>query len=128
MKGPEPYELPTVSFIGGATQELIFHALFLGNNKPFDLAGCTASFSVEDHLDRDGEPILSKSMTIEKGDAEDGAAVDNLLKVTLTAAETVSWEGKYIYQVSVKDADGGVDIPSQGILFVHKNIHEGFIG
>lgn len=127
MRAPEPYELPTISFVGGSTQELQFHALFLNNKRPFDLTGYTANFSVEDHLDRDGEPLLSKAMTIEKGDEEEGIVIDNLLKVTLTAAETASWDGKYIYQVSVKDADGGVDIPSQGILYVYKNIHEGFI-
>lgn len=128
MRAPEPYELPTISFIGGATKKLLFHALFFTNKKPFDLTECTASFSVEDHLDRDGDPILSKSMTIGKGDVEEGVVVDNLLSVTLEASETADWEGKYIYQVSIKDADGGVDIPSQGILYVYKNIHEGFIG
>ena len=128
MGALEPYGLPTISFVGGATQELLFHALFFANRMPIDLSGGTAEFSVEDHLYKDGEPILTKAMTIEKGDANDGVVMNNLLRVILDAEDTVDWEGKYIYQISVKDGKGGVDIPSQGVLYVYKNIHEGFIG
>lgn len=80
---------------------------------------------MEDHLNRDGDPILSKEMRIEKGTDED---TENLLLVTLEPEETESWEGKYIYQVTVRDGAGNVDVPSQGVLYVYKNIDEGFIG
>ncbi len=83
---------------------------------------------MEDHLSKDGNPILSKEMRVESGADEGAEGVENLLLVTLTPEETFDWEGKYIYQVSVRDAGGNVDVPSQGVLYVYKNIDEGFIG
>ena len=31
-----PYSLPTIDFVGGSTQELVFHTFFSQNKKPFD--------------------------------------------------------------------------------------------
>ena len=41
-----PYSLPTIDFVGGSTQELVFHTFFSQNKKPFDLSSCTASFAL----------------------------------------------------------------------------------
>lgn len=113
-----PYTLPTVDFVGGETQDFEFSAYFHTGHRPFPVDGCTASFSVVSFVNKMGTPILTKSMTI-RG--------DNILAVTLQPADTVNLYGKYIYQISIRDANGTVEIPNQGILFISNNIHKKFI-
>lgn len=114
----DPYTLPTVDFVGGSTQDFAFNAFFFSNRKPFDMTQCTATFSVISYVNKDSSPLISKEMTVDNG--ADGVA--NVLKVTLDAADTVDLAGKYIYQVTVRDNGGGVDIPNQGILRIANNI------
>lgn len=118
------YALPTVEFVGGSTQEFAFHALFHRDGKPLSLETCTAKFSVLDHMNKGGQPILSKSMTI--GLSADGS-VKNTLSVTLEPLETVGLCGKYIYQITITDIDGSTDIPKQGILRIADNIDKNII-
>ena len=35
--------------------------------------------------------------------------------------------GKYIYQITIKDISGDVEVPKQGIFLVVNNINKGFI-
>ena len=60
------------------------------------------------------------------GDDSSGAH-DNVLRVTLTPSETVDLFGKYIYQISIRDIGGDVEIPKQGVLYITNNINKGFI-
>ena len=71
-----------------------------------------------------GSPIVSKVMTISENPALES---NNQLLVHLDTNETVELSGKYIYQVTIKDAEGNVEIPKQGILLITKNIDKGFI-
>lgn len=48
------------------------------------------------------------------------------LFVSITPEDTVDLWGKYIYQISIKDANGVVEIPNQGILYITNNIHKDF--
>lgn len=47
--------------------------------------------------------------------------------VTLSPIETVDLSGKYIYQIIIRDIDGDVEIPKQGILYITNNINKNFI-
>lgn len=119
-----PYTLPTIDFVGGETQDLLFNVYFYKNNKPFSLSGCTSNFSVVSFTNKTGVPILSKQMTSIFNDA---GTSDNVLTVTLQPSETVDLCGKYIYQIIIKDINGDAEIPKQGILYITNNINKSFI-
>lgn len=119
-----PYTLPTIDFVGGETQDLAFNVYFYKDKKPFSLTGCTCNFSIVSFTNKMGTPILSKEM---KGIYNDEVTADNVLTVTLTPTETVELFGKYIYQIIIRDIEGDVEIPKQGILYVTNNINKNFI-
>lgn len=120
-----PYTLPTIDFVGGETQDLAFHAYFYKNKLPFSFSRCTASFAVVSFTNKTGAPIFTKPMDVV---FDDNVLVENVLSVTLDPSDTVDLSGKYIYQISIKDIDGDVEIPKQGILFITNNINKSFIG
>ena len=53
--------------------------------------------------------------------------INNVLAVTLAPTETVDLAGKYIYEIQMRDIDGDVEIPKQGILYITNNINKAFI-
>lgn len=115
---PNPYTLPTIEFVGGSTQDLMFHAYFQANKRAFDLDGCSAEFAVIDYTNQDGGDLFTKPMEI----LDVGGQVKNTLKVTLDSEDTVDWSGKYVYQITIIDnASGDVEIPKQGIMLVYRN-------
>lgn len=120
-----PYTLPTIDFVGGETQDLAFHTYFHEGNKPFALSGCDANFAIVSYMNKTGAPIVSKPMTAIMN--SEGTA-DNVLTVTLLPSETVNLFGKYVYQITIKDISGNVEIPKQGILMITNNINKNFIG
>lgn len=119
-----PYTLPTIDFVGGETQDLAFNVYFYKNKQPFSLTGCTCNFSIVSFRNKKGTPILSKQMTPIFNN--DGTS-DNVLTVTLQPGETVDLDGKYIYQIIIKDINGDAEIPKQGILYITNNINKAFV-
>lgn len=124
MDIPNPYTLPTIDFVGGESQELLFNTYFYKNRKPFNMTGCTSNFSIVDFTNKKGTPILTKSMNILEN--ADNTAF-NVLSVDLTPTETYKLCGKFIYQITIKDVNGNVEIPKQGLLYITNNINKGFI-
>ena len=118
-----PYTLPEIQFVGGTTQDLQFHVYFHENKRPQDVSGCTCRFSIVSYANRTGTPLVKKTMTTTSESTE----VNNTLYVTLDPQDTVNMHGKYIYQISIEDPDGAVEIPNQGILFITNNIDKSFI-
>ena len=51
----------------------------------------------------------------------------NVLYVELKPSDTLDLFGKYIYQITIKDADNNADIPQQGIIYIHNNINKSFL-
>lgn len=119
-----PYTLPTIDFVGGETQELLFHVYFYQNKRPFSMTGCTSNFSIVDFMNKKGAPILTKKMDVLEN--SDGSAL-NILSVELEPLETYELSGKYIYQISIKDVNGNVEIPKQGLIYITNNINKSFI-
>lgn len=123
-----PYTLPPIEFVGGSAQDLRFHVYFHMIQNPFDLSRCTANFAIVGFTNKRGSTILSKAMTVAKtGISVDGGLVYNMLDVSLTSADTVALEGKYIYQISIKENTGRIEVPSQGVLYITNNINKRYI-
>lgn len=120
----EPYTLPTIDFVGGETQDLAFHVYFYKDKKEFSLTGCTCNFSIVSFTNKTGAPILSKPM---EGIYNDAGTSNNVLTVKLLPTDTVDLFGKYIYQIIIKDIDGDVEVPKQGILYITNNINKDFV-
>lgn len=126
MNIPNPYTLPAIDFVGGSTQDLVFHCYFYANKKPQDLSSCTANFSLINFVNKNGLPLVSKQMEIGATPDIDGE-VNNTLSVTLESKDTVDLPaGKYIYQISIRDISGDMEIPNQGIIHIINNINKPF--
>ena len=120
----EIYTLPELAFVGGSSEELVFHAYRNGTEpKPFGLTGCTANFSIAYYADKSGAPLASKEMTIKMDSAN---VYENIMTILLEPEDTIDLFGKYVYQITVKDPDDNADI-RQGILMIHKNVDKAFL-
>lgn len=124
---PDPYTLPAIDFVGGSTQDFVFHCYFFANKRPHELSSCTANFSIINFVNKNGEPLVSKQMEVGADPIVDGE-INNVLRVELTPSDTVNLPaGKYIYQITIRDASGSVDIPNQGIIHIINNINKAFV-
>lgn len=119
-----PYTLPTIEFVGGETQDLIFNTYSYQHKRPFNMIGCTANFSIVCFTNKKGTPILTKAMDILENAY---GSVFNILSVKLTPLETYELSGKFIYQITIRDVNGNVEIPKQGLIYITNNINKGFI-
>lgn len=127
MNIPNPYTLPPMDFVGGSTQDLVFHCYHYQSKKAQDLSSCTANFSIINFVNKKGAPLLSKPMSVGSDPVTDGD-IHNVLRVKLTPSDTVNLPaGKYIYQITIKDVSGDVDIPNQGIIHIINNINKAFV-
>lgn len=119
------YSLPEVTFVAGQSNTLHWR-LFMEQNVPFNADGCTGNFALVDYSDKyNTEPLVSKSLSFSVGD--DGTGVKNVGSVDLLPNDTLGLYGKYIYQITIKDIDGEVEIPNQGIINIFHNINESFL-
>lgn len=117
------YTLPDINFVAGDPQELVYNIYSHSKDKPADLTGYTASFSVVPYLNQTGSPIITK--TVEIGAAE-GGVINNSIYFELTTADTLDLYGKYVYQLSIKDADGEIEPPQKGLMNIAINIDKDF--
>ena len=119
------YSLPEIRFVGGSSEDLQFNVFYDERNpKPFNLFGSEVSFSIVNFINKNSTPLVSKRMEVGLNDEETHHSV---LRVSLLPADTVDLFGKFVYQISIKDIDGNVDIPHQGIINIHNNIDKAFI-
>lgn len=126
MNIPNPYTLPSIDFVGGSTQDIAFHCYFYANKNPFDLYSCAANFSLISYVNKRGEPLVSKEMEIRHDTDRDGE-IANVLYVTLAPEDTVNLVGKYIYQITIRDVSGEIEIPNQGIIHIVNNINKSYV-
>ena len=121
----DTYTLPKIDFVGGSTEKFLFRVYYSRENpEPFGLVGCEANFALIDYVNKNGEPIISKSMSVEM-DAQN--EFYNILSVQLTSADTVDLYGKFVYQITIKDIDDMADVPQQGVLYIHNNINKNYL-
>lgn len=127
MRIPDIYTLPQVDFVGGSTQDFAFHCYSVSKKRPQDLSSCTANFAIINFVNKNGEPRVNKEMEIGTDPSMDGE-ISNVLRVTLTPEDTIALPaGKYIYQISIRDISGDVEIPNQGIIHIVNNINKSFV-
>lgn len=119
----EIFCLPEVRFIAGETQTFLFHLYFEQTKEPFNANSCKVDFAVIDYTNKSGKPLLCKACTVRLN--TDGVA--NIAQAYLTPEDTAGLYGKYVYQLQIRDIDGEVEIPGQGLLVIGKNIHKGFL-
>ncbi len=120
------YALPLIDFVGGSTREFAFHCYHHRLKLPCDMSFCTAEFSIINYMVKHGAPLVVKPMDIRDGSAKDGAEC-NVLAVKLEATDTVDLVGKFVYQISIRDQNGDVEIPGQGIMQIANNIDKPFV-
>lgn len=118
------YTLPEIVFVAGQSKTLRWR-LFTETKTPFNAGGCTGNFAIVDYSDKNGDPLVSKPLSFVIGDDETGAK--NIAVAELLTSDTLGLNGKYIYQITIKDIDGESEIPNQGILLISKNINESFL-
>jgi hypothetical protein len=111
----------TVTVEAGEAQTLNF-VLRTKSGEPFNSATTTANFAVIDFLNRDSGILITKSVPTSVGDG----GLRDLVVINLVYADTANLAGKYIYQLSLRDADGKTVVPGQGIFIVNKNANLAF--
>lgn len=116
------YTLPQDMFVAGQSIEYMWR-LYTKSKVPFNADGCVGNFALINYSHKYGEPVISKHVTFTIGDDD----VMNGVIVTLSPEDTINLFGKYIYQLTIKDIDGNVEIPNQGILLISKNINESYV-
>ena len=119
------YSLPEIRFVGGSSEDLQFNLYYDDDGpKPFNIFGGEANFSIVNFINKNSTPLVSKRMEI---GSNDDKMIYNIVRVSLDPDDTVDLFGKFVYQITLKDVDGNVDIPHQGIINIHNNIDKAFI-
>lgn len=118
---PEIYTLPTISFVGGSTQELRFRLKDRFGNV-IDATGFGGNFAVCDYRFKLDHYIFREDLNF----LQDENGVTSILQIIIGPANTRDKYGKYIYQITLKDVNGRLGIPNQGILNITRNIDQAF--
>lgn len=118
---PDIYTLPTVNFVGGATQDLRFR-LKDNHGNIIDATGFTGDFAVCDYRFKDSNYLFHEDLQFVKDDA----GITSILRVVINPNNTRDKYGKYVYQITIKDSIGHYCIPNQGILNITKNIDQAY--
>lgn len=116
------YTLPQDDFVAGQTRKYAWR-LLRESGHLFNANGCEGAFSLLDYSHKEDDPILVKKLDFS---AEDEGVI-SVATVTLEPKDTIGLDGKFIYQLSIKDPDGNIEIPNQGIFFISNNIHKAFV-
>lgn len=105
-------ELPTLSFDGGETK-LFQVGLYTNRDRRVCLSDAKAKLALVDFVNRSGIPLLHKDCTIIDSD-------DPCVSFTLEPNDTKDLSGKYIYQLTVRDLAGNIEI-FRGFLLIREN-------
>lgn len=117
------YELPTIEMVGGGTIELRFNVFDESTSEPQILTGASANFAISDYANRTIN-VVSKQMTVSR---DDSGINDNVLVVDLSPTDTYKLDGKYIYQIHIKDSTNNYEPPKQGLMYIARNINPAFV-
>ncbi len=115
------YLLPDWDFVAGATQRRSF-ILYKNSGELCDIQGGTAHLAIVEYVHQ-GAPVITKEVAV--GAMPDGKKCR--IAFTLSPSETKDLDGKYLYQVMVKDGNGNVSIPFHGHMRVQKNLQKSAI-
>ena len=116
---PEIYTLPTLSFVGGSTQDIRFR-LKDKSGRIIDATDFTGNFAVCDYRYKDSKFLFNEPLSF----ISDENGIRSILRIVITAENTRDKYGKFVYQITLKDPAGRYGIPNQGILNITKNIDQ----
>lgn len=111
------YNLPNIDFVGGETIKVLFK-LHSPSGAPFSADGCNAVLSVINYINKSGPPTFSVRGLIQSSD--DG--VNSQLMFEIPSEKTLNLFGKYVYQFTIINEYGLVDVPGKGFMNITKNI------
>ncbi len=115
------YSLPKINFVGGESQSLYFH-LYTKDGGVFDANGCEASLSIINFQHSTGDPTFVKNVAI----LENENGVRNIALVNLLPNDTVNLFGRYVYQLSIRDPDGDIEL-HKGQFDITNNTCKSFV-
>lgn len=118
----QTYDLPKVKFVGGETINLRFN-LTTTHGYSFDAADCTTALAIVEFNNPNGRPIFELDGSI----TADPSGVNSVVAFEIPSNKTIHLSGRYIYQITIKTANGKHSIPGQGYMDITKNIHPDFI-
>lgn len=116
------YNLPKIDFVGGESREIYFR-IYTRDGKEYNTTDCEIKFSIINYSNKNGDPEVVKDTIV----SNSASGMPCIVKVELQPEDTVYLYGKYIYQLSIRDMVGEVEIPGQGVIMINRNIHQGFI-
>lgn len=117
------YTLPRIDFVGGQNETLNFRLYDFESKEPYDASGCQGEFAIVYYSSPFDEPVITKSASFIGG----VEGITNVASVHLDTSDTLDLHGKFIYQITIKDQRGHVEIPYQGIFIVYNNIDQDYI-
>lgn len=116
------YTMPSIVFVAGQSNTIKWN-LYTRAKTPYNAQGCTGNFSVVDYSDQEGDPLINKALSFSKGIEN----VINVASVNLAPRDTLELDGKYIYQIIIKDIYNEAEIPNQGFLLITHNINAAYL-
>lgn len=125
MKNPV-FDLPTIELVGGSTEDLKWNLWHVppgeldNKNDPFNAKSCKVTFSAVSYSSKSSSPEICRDCDIEI----DTRGVMSIATITLAPEETKSLEGKFLYQLTVQDEKGEIEIVRQGVLFIWRNLNK----
>ena len=118
------YTLPKIVFVAGQSSTFNWR-IYDSSGDNFDCSECSGNLAVIEYDDKTGDALLSKDLTFT---SENDDGVYNIASATLSPSDTLDWDGKYVYQLTIVDASGSAEIPNKGIMLVSNNINPSFLG
>ena len=116
------YVLPEWQLVGGETRKRTFTLYHDECGPTYNIPGATAEVAVVDFVNPHGELKLCKEASVSVD--ENGHYCE--VTVDLTPADTLDLQGKYIYQLTIKDALGNIAAP-KGLMYITANIDKTFV-
>lgn len=116
--------LPEWTFVGGETQTRGFR--FKDSNGTYlNLTDGMATLSVVKYMDETQYKTADETPTLvyKTAIAEDNDGNMCLAAFSIPSADTAELYGKFIYQITVRSADGAIGIPFRGHMYIVRNPH-----
>lgn len=115
------YILPEWRLVGGETRKRTFTLHHDEGGPIYNIPGAIAEMAVVDFVNPHGEPRFRKPASV-SADANGNYCE---ITVDLASVDTLNLQGKYIYQLTIRDALGNIAAP-KGLMYIAPNINKSF--
>lgn len=106
--------LPAYHMIAGESKQFTI-PIYDSYDRQIDATGMTARFAICGYVNPNMEPFVIKQCNVTP--CENGVAV---LSTSIDPDDTVNLTGKFLYQITAKDASGDFGV-MRGALYIHPN-------